>query len=232
MIVIKKKNVLQELAFCLFLMLESEKGATTLAVITRIREKAQEAIKTAAIYTGIFGAKDLQEFLKSRHLKFTIDCGSDIVKGDIIRFVEGVFNNKRKPAQMIGKRGITAEVMGIHSTDSNPILEMRVITSGGTWELPPETAIIRPLKNVVHFEVMRVARENESQHQKYEPIGESPKTIRTAQNNQLLVNVLQTSGIQTSASRNAVPPKPETQRTGTSQTQGRYDILKPKKQET
>jgi hypothetical protein len=231
MIVIKKKNVLQELALSLFLMLESENGSTARAMIMRIREKAEDALKAAAVYTGSFGPKELQEFLKSRHLRFTIDCGSDIVKGDVIRFIEGVFNNKRKPAQLIGKRGITAEVLNIHSTDSSPMLEMRVIASGGTWELRPETAITRPLKNVAHFEVMRIAWENETQRQRSGTKDESPKITETAPNIPAHRTDIQKIGPQNATSQNAAVPKQEALKTGAGQMLGRYDVLKPKRPE-
>ena len=134
MIVIKKKNVLQELAISLFLLLECEKNSAARSIAKRIRERAEEALKASAIYTGTFGEPDVQEFLKSKYYKFTIDCGKDIVKGDIIRFVEGVFNNQQKPPRLIGKRGVTAEVTDIRMTRNNPMLYMRVIASGGVWE--------------------------------------------------------------------------------------------------
>src|SRR5665213_3530974 len=111
MIVIKKKNVLQELALSLFLMLEFDEDTTALSLMKRIRERSEAALQAAAFYTGVIGEKDLQEFLKSKPLKFTIDCGTDIVKGDIIRFIEMVSDNRKKPPRQLGKRGVTAEVM-------------------------------------------------------------------------------------------------------------------------
>lgn len=213
MLIIKKKNVLHELAISLFLLMESEKSAAARANIKRIKERCDEALKAATIYTGVFGEGDLQHFLKSKYFRFNIDCGTDIVKGDIIRFIEGVFNNRRKPARLIGKRGITAEVMDIRMVDNNPILSMRVIASGGTWELKPETAITRPLKNVVHFEVMRIAWDDETQRKAPERRKEPEATLPPTE---------------TGAPERLPKDLSDAAKKVTAQMLGRYDNMKPR----
>jgi len=162
MIHLRKKDVLKELALSLFLMLEFDVDTTATSVIRRIRDKAAAALKAAAIYTGAFGEKDAQEFLGSQQYNFTIPCRSDIVRGDIIRFVEGVFNSRVKPSRLIGKRSVTAEVADIRETSKNCALQMRVIASSGVWPLKPETTIRRGIRNVLHFEAMRAPWEDEA----------------------------------------------------------------------
>src|ERR1700722_8196771 len=162
MIILKKKDVLQELAVSLFLIQEFSPDTTTLSLMTRIRERAKAALEAAAIYTGVICEKDVQEFLKSPPLKFIIECGTDIIKGDTIRFVEDVFDNRQKPPRQIGKRGVTAEVTGIKTADGACMLDMRVIACGGVWDLKPGTGIRRTMKIVTRIEVKRTAWEDET----------------------------------------------------------------------
>ena len=161
MIIIKKKNVLHELAVSLFLMLEFDRDTAPLSLINRIRERATDALDAASVYTGRLGQKDVKAFLEARHLQFNISCGTDIVNGDVIRFVEVAFNNTVKPARRLGARGVIAEVTDIREINGNPILHMRVISSGGTWQLKPESTIRRTLRNVTRMEIMRVAWDSE-----------------------------------------------------------------------
>jgi len=166
MIIIKKKNVLHELAVSLFLMLEYIPNAATVPLVQRIRERAKDALQAASHYTGIIADKDVSAFLAAKPLKFSIDCGRDIIKGDTIRFVETVFNNKVKPARRLGTRGVVAEVTSVYyGNGSNPVLYMKVLSSRGTWELNTEIPIRRTLKNVVRTEVMRVPWENETRRE-------------------------------------------------------------------
>jgi hypothetical protein len=166
MIIVKKKDVLQELAVSLFLMLRFDADTTALSLVKRIRERAEAALKDAAAYTGPIAEKDVEEFLKSKSLRFAIHCGRDILKGDTIRFIEMVFDNRQKPSRQIGKRGITAEVLNIYPTGNNPMLDLRVIASGGVWDLKPDTEIHRTLKIVTRIEVMRVAWDDEAKREK------------------------------------------------------------------
>ena len=166
MLVVRKKHILRELAMSLFLMLEFDEDITAHSVMRRIHERAEAALRAAARYTGSLGEKELQDFLRIRPLKFTIHCGTDIVNGDTLRFVETVFNNRTRPARPIGRRSVTAEVLDIESSSDTPILKMRVITCGGIWDLKPESIIRRTLRHVVRQEVMRVAWDDESKRNK------------------------------------------------------------------
>jgi len=166
MIIIKKKNVLHELAVSLFLMLAHSPNVTASPLVQRVRDRAEDALQAAAHYTGVIGDKDVSAFLTAKPLKFSIDCGRDIIKGDTIRFIETVFNNKVKPARRLGTRGVVAEVTSVHyGNGSNPILYMKVLSSRGTWELNTDIPIRRILKNVARTEVMRVAWENETRRE-------------------------------------------------------------------
>ena len=166
MIIIKKKNALHELAVSLFLLLEFNPDTTAVSLIKRIRDRSRDALQAAAHYTGVIGERDVEAFLKAKHLNFDIACGRDIIKGDTIRFVETVFNNKVSPPHRLGSRGVIAEVTSIHNdTGSNPVLYMRVLSSRGTWELNPDIPIRRTLRNVTRTEVMRAAWDNEANRQ-------------------------------------------------------------------
>ncbi len=181
MIVIKKKNVLQELAVSLYLMLEFNPDTTALTLIQRIRDRAADALQTATFYTGTIGKKEIEAFLKSKPLKFSIDCGKDIVKGDVIRFVETIFDNRFKPPRRLGQRGVIAEVLDVRTKSNNPILHMRVISSGGAWEIKPDEMIRRTMRNVIHTEVMRAAWDNEAKRAELKTIKETlPELTKTA----------------------------------------------------
>ena len=181
MVIIKKKNVLQELAVCLFLTLEFNPDTTADSVIQRIKERSRSVLKDAAIYTGVLGEKDLRAFLVAKPYRFNIDCGNDIVKGDTIRFTEQVFNNKTKPQRQLGLRGIVAQVMDISTLCGKPMLHLRVISSGGVWELKPDTEIRRTLRVVTRMDVMRSAWDNESQRNKPDSeTDQTPKQIKSA----------------------------------------------------
>jgi len=163
MLIIKKKNVLHELAVCLYLMLEFDPDTTAVSVTQRIKKRSQAALEDAKTYTGTIGEAEAQQFLNSPIYNFTIDCGTDIVKGDIIRFVEQVFDNRRRPPREIGKRGIIAEVISVKPRPKNPILYLRIISSGGVWNIKPGTKIIRTLKIITRTEVMRTPWPDEAQ---------------------------------------------------------------------
>jgi len=161
-IILRKKDAMLELALSLFLMLEFDADTTAISIIRRIRDKAEAALKSAETYTGPFGQKDAQEFLNTRQYKFTLPCGPDIVKGDVIQFIEGVFDNRAKPPRFFGKRSVAAEVIDIRQESKNCALQMRVIASSGVWPLKPETTIRRGVGNVLHFEAMRAPWDNEA----------------------------------------------------------------------
>jgi hypothetical protein len=129
--------------------------------MARLKEKADNALAAALPYTGILGDKQIREFLDTRPKRFTIDCGSDIIKGDIIRFMELVTNNQRKPAKVIGRRGITAEVIAVNPPDNNPILLLRVVASGGTWDIEAGTDIRRTMKSIIQMDIKRAAWDDE-----------------------------------------------------------------------
>jgi len=175
MMVIRKKHVLQELAICLFLMLEffPETPVPT-AAIQRAQKRSRAALDTASTYTGIIGEKDLQAFIEEKPLHFVIDCGSDIVRGDTIRFIEQVYDSRRKPPRTLGNRGVIAEVMGISKVRGSPMLHMRVISSGGVWSLSSGVEIYRTLKIVTRTEVMRIPWEDEAQRNRGFVIIEKP----------------------------------------------------------
>jgi len=206
MIVIKKKHVLQELAVSLFLMLEIDPKTMALSLIERAKEKAKAALDNAVIYTGVIGDKELHAFIEEKPLHFTIDCGADIVRGDTIRFVEQVYDSRRVPPRMLGNRGIIAEVLGISVIRRKPMLHMRVISSGGVWDLPAGFEIYRTLKIVTRTEVMRVPWEDESRRN---------KIVITEKN----------AGSDHSGQQKTTPPLPSI-KTATPQTLGRYDVLK------
>lgn len=181
MIVMKKKTVLQELAISLYLMLEFDPDTTASSLVRRIRERAKDALEAAATYTGILGEKDVHDFLRTKPLKFTINCNTDIIKGDIIRFIEIVFDNRKKPPRQLGKRGVTAEVIDMHQMGEDAMLDMRVIVSGGVWDIKPDTEIHRTLKNVARIEVMRTAWDDEGLRQEVKKRNAPhPKTIKGA----------------------------------------------------
>jgi len=206
MISIRKKDVLQELAVSLYLLLEFFPDTQLpSAVVRRAQEKARTVLDTAAIYTGVIGDKNLQAFIEEKPLHFTIDCGADIVRGDTIRFIEQAYDSRRKPARMLGKRGIIAEVMGISKVRNKPMLHMRVVSSGGTWSLAAGTDIYRTLKIVTRTEVIRVPWEDESQRNKVTVAGENEDPGHAGQK---------------------TPPPLPSIKTATPQTLGRYDVLK------
>jgi hypothetical protein len=162
MIILKKKEVLQELAVSLYLMLTIDRGTTSPSVINRLEEKSRDALNAAQCYTGVLGDKERRAFLEAKPLRFTIDCGSDIVRGDTIRFLEQVINNRVNPSRSIGTRGIIAEVMGMSIVRGEEMFHMRVISSGGTWGLSADETIYRPPRLVTRMEVMRIPWEDES----------------------------------------------------------------------
>ena len=82
MIIIKKKNVLHELAVSLFLMLAHSPNVTASPLVQRVRDRAEDALQAAFHYTGVIGDKDVSAFLTAKPLKFSIDCGRDIIKGE------------------------------------------------------------------------------------------------------------------------------------------------------
>lgn len=159
---IRKKHVLHELAMSLFLMLEFDEDTTAHSVIRRIRERAAAALRAASRYTGSLGEKELQDFLKIRPLNFTIHCGADIVVGDTIRFVEMVLSNRFTPSRPVGRRSVTAEVLGFEGNAATPMVRLRVITTGGVWDLKPASIIRRTLHHIVRQEVMRTAWSDEA----------------------------------------------------------------------
>jgi hypothetical protein len=183
MIILKKKDVLQELA----VSLQFNADTTSLSLIRRIRERAEAALKDASVYTGPLVEKDMQNFLKSKPLNFTIHCGRDILKGDIIRFIEMVFDNRRRPPRQIGKRGVTAEVLNIYPTGDNPMLDLMVIASGGMWDLKPGTEIHRTLKIVTRTEVMRVAWDDEARREKLKLNGGEIRDVKDGVMTELLI---------------------------------------------
>ena len=166
MIIIKKKNVLQELAVCLFLTLEFNPDITAASLIKRIQERSKAALNAASTYTGVLGKQEVKGFLDVKPLHFNIDCGKDIVIGDTIRFKEQVYNNKLCPPRQLGLRGVVAEVIGITAKRDNPLFHLRVISSGGVWDLKPDMQIKRTLKIITRMEVMRAQWEHESQREK------------------------------------------------------------------
>ncbi len=165
MMVVRKKHVLHELAMSLFLMLEFDEDTTAHSVMRRIRQRAEAALQAAARYTGRLGERELRDFLQIKPLNFTIHCGTNIVQGDIIRFIETVFNNRCKPSRPVGRRSVTAEVLGFDAGHGIPLVRMRVISTGGVWDLKPESVIRRTLRHVVQQEIMRVAWDDEAKRE-------------------------------------------------------------------
>ena len=161
MILIKKKQVLQDLATTLFLMKELVVHPDASAYIPALREQATEILAAAQPYTGLLGEKQLREFFKAKPKKFTIACDTDVVRGDTIRFVEQVIDNRRNPSRILGKRGITADVLSVYTRTDNPILLLRVIASGGVWDLQPGTDIRRTLRSISQFDLCRAPWEDE-----------------------------------------------------------------------
>lgn len=181
MIVPKKKDTLRELALSLFLMLEFNPDTSSFSLIARIRERAVTALRSAATYTGVIGHRDVENFLNSRHLKFTIPYKGDIVKGDILRFTEDAYDSRRKPPRWLGKRNVTAEVTGMRHNNGDPMLVMKVIASMGAWILKPDTEIHRPLKLIARSDAQRALWEDEAERKKIKnQKPASPKTIREA----------------------------------------------------
>ena len=181
MILFKKKDILRELAVSLFLTLEFNPDITSASLIRRIRDRAKEALQAAATYTGLLGQNEVQDFLQSEPFRFSIACKDDIIKGDIIRFTEDVYNGRVKPPRRIGKRTVSAEVKSLRASGQNTMLLMRVIECGGVWELEPDSEIRRTLKNIARQDVMRVAWTDEASRDliKQQPNPE-PKAIKQA----------------------------------------------------
>lgn len=161
MLLTKKKDIFQELATMLFLMRELVLHPQASTYMPRLRERATTALDAALPYTGILGNKQIRAFLEAKTKKFDIECGTNIIPGDTIRFVEIVTDNRRKPPRILGKRGVTADVVDIHPPSDNPILLLRVITSGGVWDLQPGDDIRRTLKSIIHLGVTRCPWDDE-----------------------------------------------------------------------
>ncbi len=181
MIVLKKKDVLKELAVSLFLMLDFNPDITAISIMQRIRERAASALQAAATYTGTIGQNDVKGFLNSRPMSFTIPCKGDIVKDDIIRFTEDAYDGRRKPPRWLGKRMITAEVISRRIKDGNMTLTLRVISCVGTWIVKPDTEITRPLHTVARSDVMRVPWDDEAEREQVKNQKKAdPKTMKQA----------------------------------------------------
>ena len=181
MLIIRKKNVLHELAVCLYLMLEFNPDTTARSLINRIQERAKTALESARSYTGIIGETNVHSFLTAKPLKFSIDCGRDIVKGDFIRFIEHVYDNRRRPPRHLGERGIIAEVIGNSAKQDNSLLHLRVISCGGVWNIAADTEIFRTLKIVTRTEVMRAPWEDEPKRNKHDDnTDKTPHDIKSA----------------------------------------------------
>jgi len=181
MILFKKKDIFKELAVTLFLTLEFNPDTTSASLIKRIRDRAKTALEAAAVYTGLLGQNEIENFLHSEPLRFSISCKADIVRGDIIRFTEDVYNGHIKPPRRIGKRTVSAEIKSLRAYGQNTMLLMRVIECGGVWELEPDTEIRRTLRSVSRQEVLRVPWDDEASRTlaKSQPSPE-PKTIKQA----------------------------------------------------
>lgn len=181
MYMMRKKDVLKELAVSLFLILEFDRDTTAISITKRIQEKAKNALQAAVLYTGVIGQTEANEFLEVKIPKFTIDCGRNIVKGDTLRFVEMVYDNRRIPQRLIGKRGIIAEVLSQNVEYGNPMVTLRVISCGGTWNLKPGIEIARTIKIITRMEVMRAPWNDESQRGKIDNVEDrAPCQIKSA----------------------------------------------------
>jgi hypothetical protein len=181
MLIIKKKQLLNELAVSLYLMLEYNPDTTNFATTQRIQERAKAALESAQYYTGTINYQNVRVFLTTEPLHFCIDCRKDIIKGDIIRFIEHVQDNRRRPPRYLGKRGITAEVIGITPNGNNPMLQLRVMASGGVWDQAPNSEISRTMKLVNRSDVMRAPWEDEEKRNALrQAITQKPPTMKSA----------------------------------------------------
>ena len=181
MIVLKKKDVLRELAVSLFLMLDFNPDVTSASLIQRIRDRAIAALQSAVTYTGLIGQNEVQGFLQSAPLRFSIVCKGDIVKGDIIRFTEDAYDGRRNPPRWLGKRNVTAEITGIRPNNGDPMLMMKVIACVGAWELKPDAEICRTLKAIARSDAKRAPWENDDERKKVkDQTSANPRTIKTA----------------------------------------------------
>ncbi len=162
MILLKKKEVFQELATTLFLMKELMTHPGAPSFMPRLIEQANAALASAQPYSVLLGNKQIREFFEVKPLKLNIDCGTDIIKGDTIRFVETIIDNRRKPPRILGKRAVTAYVVDVKPPDENPILLLRVIVCGGVWDLEPGKDISRTMRSIIQFEIKRTPWEDEA----------------------------------------------------------------------
>jgi len=181
MFMIRKKDVLQELAVVLYLTQQFNPVTTAASVLNRLKERADAALQAAEVYTGKIGDKELRDFLTIHPLRFSIDCGSDIIKGDVIRFQEQVFNNKVKPPIQVGIRGIIAQITGTSTVAGKPMVHLRVVSSGGVWAISPDEEIRRTLRIITRMEVMRAPWDDEAKREtaKNAPVDTKPQ-IKTA----------------------------------------------------
>jgi hypothetical protein len=181
MIIPKKKDALRELALSLFLMLEFNPDTASYSLVEQIRERAASALRSAAAYTGVIGQNDVQDFLNSRPLKFSIPCKGDIVKGDTIRFIEDAYDGRRNPPRWLGKRNVTAAITGIRPNNGDSMLMMKVIACVGAWELKPDEEIRRPLRVIGRSDVKRIPWDNEDERKRMKdrPTA-NPRTMKAA----------------------------------------------------
>jgi hypothetical protein len=158
----KKKDVFRELATSLFLMKELVFHPKASGFMSRLIERASEALTAALPYTGVFDARHVRQFMEAKPQDFTIDCGTDIIQSDTIRFVESIIDNRRKPPRIFGKRGITADVLAVDPPHDNPMLRLHVLACGGVWDIEPGTEIRRSMKSIIQFDIRRCPWDDES----------------------------------------------------------------------